>query len=60
MYARLEVVTTVLQTCSVALGAWTVGVLDYRLVIGLAAIVSATSALMMIRIRRLAEPGEQE
>ncbi|HZO69803.1 MAG TPA: MFS transporter [Kribbellaceae bacterium] len=60
VYAGFEVVTTVPQTCSVALGAWMVGVLDYRLVIGLAAIVSATSALMMIRIRRPAEPGEQE
>ena len=60
VYAGFEVVTTVPQTCSVALGAWMVGVLDYRLVIGLAAIVAATSALMMIRIRRPAEPGEQE
>jgi MFS family permease len=60
VYAGFEVVTTVPQTCSVALGAWMIGVLDYRLVIGLAAIVAATSALMMIRIRRPAEPGEQE
>ncbi len=58
VYSGFEVVVTVPQTVSVALGAWLVGVLDYRLVIGFAAIVAASAALMLLRIRRPA--GERE
>jgi MFS family permease len=63
VYAGFEVVVTVPQTVSVATGAWLVGVLDYRLVIGCAAIVALSSALMMLRIRRAGterEPGYAE
>lgn len=51
VYAGFEVVATVPQTLSVAVGAWLVGVLDYRFVLGIAALFGATSALLMIRIR---------
>jgi MFS family permease len=52
VYAGFEIVTTVPQTASVALGAWLVGVLDYRMVLGLAAVTGACSAILMARVRR--------
>lgn len=52
VYAGFEIVTTVPQTASVALGAWLVGVVDYRLVLGLAAVTGACSAILMTLVRR--------
>lgn len=51
VYAGFELATTVPQTLSVATGAWLVGVLDYRLVLALAALFGATSALLMLAVR---------
>src|SRR4029450_6618948 len=51
VYAGFEVVATVPQTLSVAIGAWLVGVLDYRLVLVIAVVFGLTSALLMLRIR---------
>jgi MFS family permease len=51
VYAGFEVVATVPQTLSVAIGAWLVGVLDYRFVLAIAMVFGLTSALLMLRIR---------
>ena len=59
VYAGFELAATVPQTLSVAIGAWLVGLLDYRLVLGIAALFAMTSALLMLAIRhRPAPPAE--
>ena len=52
VYAGFEIVTTVPQTASVAVGAWLIGVVDYRVVLGMAALTGACSAILMARVRR--------
>jgi len=51
VYTAFEVVTSGPQTASVAAGAWLVGVLDYRLVLGVTGLVCLVSALLMLRAR---------
>lgn len=59
VYAGFEVVATVPQTMSVAIGAWLVGVLDYRFVLAIAGLFGLASAFLMLRIRLTSHEPEQ-
>jgi MFS family permease len=59
VYAGFEVVATVPQTISVAIGAWLVGVLDYRFVLAIAGMFGLASALRMLRIRLTSHEPDQ-
>lgn len=49
VYAGFEVVTTVPQTASIALGTYLIGILDYRLILIVQAAVVVLAALLMLR-----------
>ncbi|MFI2709962.1 hypothetical protein ACH495_07490 [Micromonospora sp. NPDC018662] len=48
--------TTVTQTASIALGAYLIGVVDYRAVLLVEAVVVVVAALLLFRAGRFAEP----
>ena len=55
VYAGFEVTTTVPQTASIALGAYLIGVLDYRLLLLIEAAVVVIAALLLLRADRYAQ-----
>lgn len=57
VYAGFEVTTTVPQTASIALGAYLIGVLDYRVLLLTEAAVVAVAALVLLGARRYAVPA---
>jgi MFS family permease len=60
VYTAFEIVTTVPQTVSVAVGAWLVTVLDYRLVLAATAVACLAGALLVLRARRPAAALDTE
>lgn len=56
VYTAFEVTSTVPQTASIALGAYLIGVLDYRAVLLIEAAVVTSAALLLFRADRLARP----
>jgi MFS family permease len=60
VYAAFEIVSSGPQTASVAIGAWLVTVLDYRLVLAATAAACLAGALLMLRARRPATALEAE
>lgn len=56
VYTAFEVTTTVPQTASIGLGAYLVGVLDYRAVLLTEAAVVAVAAVLLLRADRLPLP----
>ena len=58
VYAGFEVVTTVPQTASIALGTYLIGILDYRLMLIVQAAVVVLAALLMLRAARPAPTPE--
>ncbi|MFU8873660.1 MFS transporter [Micromonospora sp. SL4-19] len=56
VYAGFELTTTVPQTASIALGAYLIGVIDYRAVLLTQAAVVVSAALLLLRADRLAPP----
>ncbi|SBT47885.1 MFS transporter [Micromonospora auratinigra] len=56
VYAGFEVTTSVPQTVSIGLGAYLIGVLDYRAVLCAEAAVAAVAALLLLRATRFVVP----
>lgn len=59
VYAGFEVTTTVPQTASIGLGAYLIGVLDYRAVLLTEAVVVVLAALLLLRAGRYAATGDE-